>query len=110
MITSSNTLLQSDDAAALYGWTIRKLDGELMWLIVVCRAVAVAGIAFNPRFSALPPHALFPPAAGPPAGGCQPQLSRLFRVGRGHWQRHAYFGEGTGMAWRHVQLIQAWLA
>jgi hypothetical protein len=42
MTTSSNTLLQSDDAAALYDWTI-KLDGELMWLIVASCAVAVAG-------------------------------------------------------------------
>jgi hypothetical protein len=42
MITSSNTLLQSDNAAVLYGWTI-KLDGELMWLIVASCAVAVAG-------------------------------------------------------------------
>jgi hypothetical protein len=42
MITSSNTLLQSDGAVALYGWTI-KLDGVLMWLIVASCAVAVAG-------------------------------------------------------------------
>lgn len=44
--------------------------------------------------STVPPIlALSSTTSGPPAGGCQPRLSRLLCVGRGHRHRHPHLGE-----------------
>jgi hypothetical protein len=52
LVTSSSTLLQAYNAAALYVWTIKSV--AVVWLIVVACAVGVAGTKMSSILAPLP--------------------------------------------------------